>query len=448
VLSQSNGAYTLAITFYPLNDAVRKAREEQYAKSQKDDPKYYLASTPTCNWDAKMRADLITDLAQNGIFPQLLSDTQLVEQVSRWAMDRSKDVSSSSGMPIAWYVDFPRGEPQVYPPLKSEFDAEKPDPSWTEQRQLDSQVLGKAMFYQKCHGDCTSTAIYLATILRALGVPTRIVYFIPPCDGNDSRQVAMLTSAIHHHVIAKQVEDGLNDCHGFCNHMYDEVFIDNRWVRLNYTTLGQNIVDSNYDGLLAHIATCRDISETNLAATWGIRSATWPHVSEPMTSINPFMLIRAWDHFGRYAQLENPGLPKEPDLTDVTVNRISWRGTDGFRALLPDSYFSQLPASQAPDFMIDIAEFLPGQDYHQLERYLGNASRSFILHSPGHPDIHAELTGLNCNNEAGQGFGARVADTDRDNISPGTVYTLEPRNTSTVYEWTVAQNVTLAVPAK
>jgi hypothetical protein len=63
--------------------------------------------------------------------------------------------------------------------------------------------------------------------------------------------------------------------------MYDEVFVGVRWARLNYNKLGQNIVDPNYYGLMMHINTCADISETDLARTWRDRGACGRRLSLP-----------------------------------------------------------------------------------------------------------------------------------------------------------------------
>jgi hypothetical protein len=362
-------------------------------------------------------------------------------------MHRSTYFNANSAMPPPWYIDFSDGSPAVYPPLRAAFDKAKEASAPTDKAIMDRVVFGKEMFYAKSHGACTSSSIYMATIFRALGIPARILYFIPPCDGNDPKQVEMLTSAIHHHAIRGAVESGMGSCRGFANHMYNEVFVGGRWVRLNYDTPGQNIVDGNYLGLLAHTDTCRDIAETDLAKTWGVRSEQWPHVAEPLTSVNPYMLIRAWDHFGKNARLDNP---ESAELTKVTINAVDFPGTAPFTVLVPDDFLRQMPAGQAPDLMIEIAEYLPGQNYHQLRNYLGKASHAFVLHAAGHPDIHLMLDGLNCNNTVEgvnhQGFGARIADADRDKLVSGVDYTIEPVNTSAKYYWVVEKGLAVRKP--
>ena len=61
------------------------------------------------------------------------------------------------------------------------------------------------MFANKTHGSCTSTAIYQTTVLRALGIPTRMILCIPPADASDPAQVKMLDKGLTHHQVRRDV---------------------------------------------------------------------------------------------------------------------------------------------------------------------------------------------------------------------------------------------------
>jgi hypothetical protein len=89
--------------------------------------------------------------------------------------------------------------------LRDAFDREKPDPTWTDQQMFEQEALGRSMFYNKVHGACTSSSVYLATIFRALGIPTRIVFCIPPFDPNDDAQARMFYDNIHHNQVRETV---------------------------------------------------------------------------------------------------------------------------------------------------------------------------------------------------------------------------------------------------
>jgi hypothetical protein len=124
-----------------------------------------------------------------------------VEKVSRWAMNRAQTTNAFA----IWDIYYPNGKPTVFPALRSAFDRQKPDKTWTDQQIFDREALGKSMFYGKVHGSCTSSSIYLTTIFRALGIPTRTVFCIPPFDPNDSAQAAKFYAAIHHHQVRETV---------------------------------------------------------------------------------------------------------------------------------------------------------------------------------------------------------------------------------------------------
>jgi hypothetical protein len=451
VLSRDADSYTLEVTLYPLNTNADAIGEDFNWRRDDAGMTRYLKPTVTCNWDARMQSELVAELRQDGIDPDRLSDKQLVTQVSAWAMKTSKFEELYQGNPIDWFVDFPNGKPEVYPPLRTSFDAARPDPSWSDEKMLDRELYGKSMFAAKVHGSCTSSAIYLATIFRALGIPTRILYFIPPADYNDPAQRAMLLSGIHHCGVRAAVAQALAAASGgagFCNHMYDEVFVGGRWARLNYDKLGQNIVDPNYNGLMMHIDTCADISETDLARTWGVRGAKYPGVTPRLTSVNPYQLISISDHFGRWSHVPNPYVEYKPfEYTTVTINGVYPPNTAQYAELITDDFLTKTlkPNKLVPDFMIGIAEAPQGAGLPMRE-FLGRASNRFTLHSPGHPDVGIACNSVNCNDNKLQAFGAAIAPADRGNIVPGAVYTIEPINTSTKYKWTVGPGVTFTAP--
>jgi hypothetical protein len=181
VIKRDADEYTLEVTYYPLFQPT--IGENPHWREDDAGMTEYLRSTPTENWDERMRQDLLADLGHAGIHPDQLTDKQLVERVSRWAMRRARTTQAFA----IWAVYFPHAKPSVFPALRSAFDREKRIGNWTDEQMFDQEVLGRSMYYNNIHGACTSTSIYLATILRPLGIPTRIVICIPPFDPNVGR---------------------------------------------------------------------------------------------------------------------------------------------------------------------------------------------------------------------------------------------------------------------
>ena len=437
VLSDDGTCLTLSITYFPLNDRVRALRTRTYATTPGDLDRY-LRPTATCNWNAGMRAQLINDLKRQGIDPSKLKPAELVSRVAAWAFQTSKFDSNTDAMPSDWFVAFQGSRPQVSASTREMFQQSKSDPHWTDQDVFEHQLLGRQMFESRSHGACTSSSIYLATILRALGVPTRILYFIPPCDANDPKQIKTLGAAISRRVTRQTILDGVQVATGFANHMFDEVWLDGRWQRLNYTTLGQETVDKYYLGLMTHIDTCADISETHLAETWGLRTAQWPNVPAKLSSINPYQLIAAGDHWGNNAPHDDPA-PDE--LNQATVIGVLWPGTASYRQLIPDG--SQGPKT---DLLLTIKEWIANRNYVQLREFIAQADPHFVLRSSGHPDIPLHFNGLNVSNSDARGFAMCFDDPANSKLVPRATYSLVPRNQNAPHLWKVMEGLAIAAP--
>lgn len=204
VVAQDANSVTMEIVYYPLNTNSKGIGENPNWRREHAGMTEYLGPTPTENWNPQMRADLIAALRADGIDPDHLTDRQLVTPVSRWLMQRSRTTKAFA----IWYVHYPQGVPQVFPALRAAFDREKPSADVTDQTMFDQEVLGRQMFNNRVHGTCTSSVL-IATVFRALGIPMRIVFCVPPADGNDPRQTAMLLNALHHHRVRATIRHDL-----------------------------------------------------------------------------------------------------------------------------------------------------------------------------------------------------------------------------------------------
>src|SRR5262249_14413935 len=280
--------------------------------------KEYLAPGITTNWDEPMRKDLLRELAADGIDPDKLTDKEVVEQGSRWLFKRSKH----RNMFCTFYVGFRDGKPEVLPGLEKAFERDKGDPKWTVQEQFEHELFGKEMFARKTYGTCTSAAVYQTTVLRALGIPTRMILCIPLADGSDTAQVEVVDKGLaHHRVRCDACLGALSGGSGFASHTFCEVFVGGRWRRLNYTTLGQNVLERGYLGLMVHVHTFKDLSDAKLAETWGVRYAKGQRDGVFKHS-NPYRLLEVSDKFGKYAKVPNP--PAEKEHTQITIDRVYW----------------------------------------------------------------------------------------------------------------------------
>ena len=311
------------------------------------------------------------------------------------------------------------------------------------QEQLDHELFGRSMFAHRTHGSCTSSAVFLTTALRALGIPTRMVLGIPLVDGNDQAQLAMVQKGIHHHRVRRTLLQGLSSARGYANHTFNEVFVGGRWVRLNYKTLGQNTLDGNLMGLLTHVNTFNDLSEVPLAATWGKRYALGER-DAVFRYGNPYRCEEVSDHFGKFAKVENPEMREHRALT---ISRAYWaddprspRHDQGSEMVVPRRRFRSL--------LIHGEEWLDDESGRSTDRSSRprarsscskpTAARTFTgrITTPRSPGTHATSTKSRSSSRADE----------YAKMEPGVEYTLTPRNDVAGYAWKTKGRVTITKP--
>jgi hypothetical protein len=219
---------------------------------------------------------------------------------------------------------------------------------------------------------------------------------------------------------------------GFTNHLFNEVFVGNRWVRLNYDVVGQNSLDDSYFGLLTHILTTDSLSHVPIAETWGRRYAMYPAVGPKLSSQNPYRLLKVSDHFGAQAKIANPEV-RDEELRAVTIKDVYWK--DALPAAVRAAMKSGDPTNA--DFFIGIRECIPHYP-NQMRDFEARAGHRFVLTSPGHPDLKATLSGMKLSNGcAYQMWGVRIDAESQHDIVAGAEYAIRQIDNSEVYTWGV-----------
>jgi hypothetical protein len=429
----------LEVISYPLNTNSEAITANPNWKKDYSGIKEYLEPGITTNWDAAMQKDLLAELATAGIDPEKLTDKEVVERVSRWLFGRSKYKAMFGTM----FVAFPGGKPAILPGLETAFEREKGDPNWSVQDAFDHELLGREMFNKRTHGSCTSSAVLLTTVLRTLGIPTRMIITMPMVDANDSAQVALVEKNIRHHGVRTKIMAALDRVgQGFASHTYNEVFVGNRWRRLNYSHLGQNILDEHYFGLMIHVHTFNDLSGARLAPTWGKRYGLGLR-DDNFKSSNPYRTLEISDHFGRDSHVPNPPVDRKEHKV-ITITKAYWLDSKE----TPDAIRqgARRPSGGEGHLYIHGDEWFSDQDHTQYKRFMNRADKTFVFRANGHPDVRGQLQ---------MSFWTSSWANLRDilivippeeiaKMSQGVPYTIHPVNGTSGYEWKVKDGLTIA----
>jgi hypothetical protein len=439
VLSETRDYAELEVIAYPLNSNAEAIEGNPNWKTDSAGMKEYLDPGVTTNWDARMQKDLLQELAGSGIVPDRLTDREVVEKVSRWLYSRSKHRS----MFCTHYVAFRDGKPAVFPGLGQAFERARGSKEWSAQEQFAHELLGKEMFYRKSHGTCTSAAGLQATVLRALGIPARIIVAIPLVDPSDPEQVALAEKKLTHHRVRSTVTYGLMAAgQSYTAHTFLEVYVGKRWRRLNYTNLGQNILDPQYLGLMIHVHTFNDLAEANLAATWGARFALGKR-DDVFRHLNPYRTLEVSDHFGRHARVANP--PADKEHRHLTIGKVYWHDSKETPAVVRATPPRDVPAGAGRLFLHGEEWFADAGDYLQYRLFLGRADPNFLLRAPGQPEVKGRLSSWYIT-QASQDVREMeliVPATEYARMAKGVAYTLHPVNAGTEYRWKVKDGLTI-----
>ena len=436
VRAETKDYVELEVVVYPLNSNAEAIRGNPNWKKDYAGMTEYLAPGVTTNWDEAMRRDLLAELARDGIHPDRLTDREVVEQVSQWLFRHSRCRS----MFCTFYVGFPDGKPALLAGTEQAFERDKGDPKWSVREEFEHELFGRRMFANKTYGTCTSTAVYQTTVLRALGIPTRMILCIPLGDGSDPAQVEMIEKGLTHRRVRYEAMLGVIAGGGdFTSHTFCEVFVGGRWRRLNYTTLGQNVLQPTYLGLMVHVHTFRDLSEAKLGETWGVRYAMGRR-DEVFAHANPYRLMEVSDHFGRYAKVPNPRAAGEH--TRITIDKVYWPDVEeappGVREMK-----SGAPAGGGR-FFVHGREWIDNAgDYLQYKLFMRRVDPNFVLRAEGRPDVACRLSMsfVAGGPEKLRELEVAIPATEYAKMVPGVAYRLCPVNGNKGYEWAVSDGV-------
>jgi len=254
VLKKGKDHVEMEVILYPFNTCSEAIGADDEWRRRSASLKEFVKPGITTNWNSKMRKDLLAALEEDGIDVANGTDRQAAEEVSAWLMKRAEFEDSFT----TFAVIFQGGRAKVAPGMREVVDAELRRQGRTLKEQWDRELFGRGMFYNRIRGTCTSSAIYLATSLKAVGLPTRTIVCFPVIDASDPSERTLAEGITNHRVREIVLDSAEERGNSWASHTFNEVYVDGRWRRLNYQKLGQNILDKQCLGLMVHVHTFVD----------------------------------------------------------------------------------------------------------------------------------------------------------------------------------------------
>jgi hypothetical protein len=203
---------------------------------------------------------------------------------------------------------------------------------------------------------------------------------------------------------------------------------------------------------MIHVHTFKDLSEANLAATWGMRYArgqrhkVFPHS-------NPYRLMEVSDHFGKHARV--PNLPADRELRQVTITKTYWPDRDAPAEVREmeqrrEREDLQLRKMGVPNgdrrYYVHCQEWLEGAgDYLQYKLFMRRADSRFLLRAKGQPDVSCRVS-MSFYTDRSRNLcelEVVIPPAEYARMARGVGYTLSPRNSKKGFEWKVRDGVKL-----
>ncbi len=437
VVDKSKKTVRLEVVHYPFNTNARAIDANPAWRREARRMKEWLEPGPTSNWDTKMQKQLLAELKRDGIDVEKLTDREAARQVARWLVDRAPSEDSFT----TFAVEFERGRPEVHSKLRQRVQDGLKAVGRSEKEQWNRELFGKGMFENKVRGSCTSSAIYLQTALRAVGIPTRTVILVPVIDASDPAERLLLANVTHHGVRRLLEKSAAERDRSWASHTFNEVWVGGRWQRLNYHHLGQNSLFGGMMGLMTHVHTYRDHADAGLVA-WGIRDAEKP--DDVFGGSNPYSCVEIDDRFGAHCDEPNPEIG-EPFQT-LTVRRLYWFDDPtkppvvAMRLDDPDT---------AGHLILHVAEGILGEGTGQYASFYERADKEFVLRAKAKGRAAHEVRAYATRGfwgvpeEGVRDFYLRIDPAEFTRMEKGVAYQLVARDQTGEFRFVVPKGVTI-----
>lgn len=137
---------------------------------------------------------------------------------------------------------------------------------------LRTHYFADSMFKERTHGTCTSIATLKCAMLKAAGIPCRLIYTIYPIYYHEDQNEPYINNLSRYWGSHGKFEYSSGEENAeWCNHGFIEVYLDGHWIRVDRTI--NKYYQSPYV-LILKILSVSDWSEVDFSETWPV---DWIH---------------------------------------------------------------------------------------------------------------------------------------------------------------------------
>jgi hypothetical protein len=251
IVAQANAAgYTqIEAIIYPETRAILSASAYPLVNLAPDLEVYTRPGIAT-NYDASMQAEVLDIVA--GVD----TDIQATDRVLKW-------VSAETDL----YMDYSIREVNHTYLEDGEVKVRHYDEPCPADELLRTHYFADSMFRERVHGTCTSIATLKCAILKAAGIPCRLIETIHPIYYHGSQTVPYPYTNSLSQEWECNYEQPPGDDLTTCNHAFLEVYLGNRWVRADQSI---GIYQENPRCLNLKILSVADWSAVDFSETWPV----------------------------------------------------------------------------------------------------------------------------------------------------------------------------------
>ena len=241
-----DGYTTLEIVMYP-DTQVPITASSYPLTAVPDEAARYIKPGIATNYNAEMQAAVKT------IVGNAQTDVQAAQRILDW-VQQNTTYHLDYSIPEFFYITAEEGKVSVH-------NYEDPFPV---DEMLRTHYYADSMFAERTHGTCTSVATLKCALLKAAGIPCRLIQTVPVVFSHGSQTVPYSNNLIR--TWNNELEQPQGDDRIMASHGYMEVYLGGQWLRVD-REIG---IYCQAPGLYLKILSVGDWSEVDFTETWPV----------------------------------------------------------------------------------------------------------------------------------------------------------------------------------